>query len=56
MDEEMKPYEFLDAALDMLIDKKMIDNDGKIKNDTAQKIIDDIIQKEILLKIKSKVK
>jgi hypothetical protein len=54
--EEINPYDFLDAALDMLVNKKMVDDNGKILNATAQKIIDDIIQKQLLYKIKSKVK
>lgn len=53
---EIKPYDFLDAALDMLIDKNMIDENGKILSDKAKKIIDDMLEKEILLKLESKGK
>jgi len=56
IDDNIKPYDFLDAALDMLIDKNMIDKSGKILNDTAREIINDMLEKEILLKIESKGK
>lgn len=55
-DIEIKPYDFLDAALNMLIDKNMIDKNGKILSDKAKKIIDDMLEKEILLKLESKGK
>jgi transcriptional regulator with XRE-family HTH domain len=53
---DIKPYEFLDAALEMLIDKKMIDSEGNITSKKAQDIINDILKKELLLKLESKEK
>jgi transcriptional regulator with XRE-family HTH domain len=54
--EDIKPYQFLDAALDMLIEKNLINNEGNITSSKAQKIFDDILKKEILLKLESKEK
>jgi transcriptional regulator with XRE-family HTH domain len=54
VNDEIKPYDFLDAAIEMLISKNMIDDKGRIVNDKAKKIIDDMLQKEILLKLESK--
>ncbi|NFO40345.1 helix-turn-helix transcriptional regulator [Clostridium botulinum] len=53
-DIEVKQYDILDSALDVLIEKNIIDNDGNILDETSRNIILDILKKEIQLKIKNK--
>lgn len=51
---EFKSYDFLDSAIDMLIDKDMIDKEGNIVDDTAKTILLEILKKEIKLKLERK--
>lgn len=53
-DVEVKQYDILDSAIDMLIDKNMIDKEGSIVDDTAKNILLEILKKEIKLKLESK--
>ncbi len=46
-------YDALDILIDSLIDTNIIKEDGKI-NETAQKLIINVLEKEIALKIKRK--
>lgn|GEM_PF-2706707 len=47
------PYEALDVLIDSLIDTHIIGEDGKL-NEFAQKLVINVLEKEIALKIKSK--
>lgn len=53
-DVDIKQYDILDSALDMLIDKGLIDNEGNFLDKTSQDIVFNILKKEIQLKIKNK--
>lgn len=46
-------YEALDVLLDSLIDTGIVGSDGKL-NDMAKKLVINVLEKEILLKIKNK--
>ncbi|GAA0774394.1 helix-turn-helix domain-containing protein [Clostridium subterminale] len=53
-DVEVKQYDILDSALDLLIDKGLIDNNGDITDETSKEIILNILKKEIQLKMKNR--
>lgn len=53
-DTELKQYDVLDSALDMLIDKGYVEDDGEINDNMAKNIIMEILKKELCLKIKSR--
>jgi transcriptional regulator with XRE-family HTH domain len=57
MDEmEIKPYDILDAAIESLIEKNLINEEGQITNDIAKEMLIGILEKEIQLKVKLKNK
>jgi len=53
-DVDIQPFEVLNSAMDMLIDKGYIDDDGSINDEMAKNIIMEILKKELCLKIKSR--
>ncbi|WP_242655198.1 helix-turn-helix transcriptional regulator [Clostridium cellulovorans] len=53
-DVEVKQYDILDSALNMLIEKGLINSDGEITDETSRNIVMEILKKEIQLKIKSR--
>lgn len=55
-DIEVKQYDILDSALDMLIDKNLIDSEGNFLDQTSHNIVMDILKKEIQLKYSLKTK
>ena len=50
----VKLYDTLDAALDMIIDKGLVDEEGNILDETSREIIYNILKTEIKLKIKTR--
>lgn len=53
-DVDVKQYDILDSAIDLLISKNMIDEEGNILDEISKNILMDILKKEIQLKIKNK--
>ncbi|NFN09377.1 helix-turn-helix domain-containing protein [Clostridium botulinum] len=53
-DAEIKQYEILDSAIEMLLDKNLISSEGEISDKTAENILLEILKKEIKLKIENK--
>lgn len=51
---ELRQYDILDSAIDMLIANNLIDNEGNITDKTSKEIIWSILKKEIQLKIKNR--
>lgn len=51
---ELKQYDILDSAIDLLISNNQIDNDGNILDETSKEILWSILKKEIQLKIKNR--
>ncbi|MDU5111667.1 MAG: helix-turn-helix domain-containing protein [Clostridium sp.] len=51
-DVEVKQYDILDSAIDMLIDNNLIDENGNVIDETSKDILWNILKKEIQLKIK----
>lgn len=53
-DVEVRQYDILDSAIDLLIEKELIDINGDIKDETSKEILWNILKKEIQLKIKNR--
>lgn len=53
-DVEVRQYDILDSAIDLLIEKDLIDTNGDIKDETSKEILWNILKKEIQLKIKNR--
>lgn len=53
-DVEVKQYDILDSAIDLLIEKDLIDDSGNIVDETSKEIIWNILKKEIQLKMKNR--
>ncbi|MEG0133814.1 MAG: helix-turn-helix transcriptional regulator [Clostridium sp.] len=51
---EVKQYDILDSAIEMLLEKNLINSDGDIIDETSREIIQNILKKEIQLKMKNK--
>lgn len=54
-EDQVKQYDILDSAIDMLIDKGLIDKEGNVIDDTAKNILFEILKKEIKLKLENKM-
>ncbi|MBE6051089.1 MAG: helix-turn-helix transcriptional regulator [Clostridium sp.] len=50
----IKLYDTLDYTINMLIEKNLIDNDGKILDPNAQDMLLNILKEEIKLKLKNR--
>jgi len=53
-DVEVKQYDILDSAIELLIEKDLIDHNGDIVDETSKEIIWNILKKEIQLKMKNR--
>lgn len=53
-DVDVKQYDILDSAIDLLIEKDLIDYNGDIVDETSKEIIWNILKKEIQLKMKNR--
>jgi len=53
-DVKVRQYDILDSAIDLLIEKELIDTNGDIKDETSKEILWNILKKEIQLKIKNR--